>query len=192
MSNNVWDEQKTDYHGGNEGNSNQCRTQNSVRFTHPNPTKKQKLSKPDNDNGTVTYASSGFSEGMRQDTLSNTNPNVLVRNPSIVIVDGDLEMSKILSMDADPKNQPSVSSVSGLTPVTENTTSTSIIQCGENWKKMRKNMILEGKQQKKRIDSFVKKYVFSHLKFISSPSVMIFWKKKQFKQHGVHRIKHKD
>jgi len=73
----------------------------------------------------------------------------------------------------------SVSSVSDLTPVTNVQGSNSIIQCSDSWKQMQQSIRLEEKQNKKRIEMFVKHYLFKNLKFIPSYEMMVFTNNKQ-------------
>lgn len=171
MSNNVWEDRINDYNASKKGINGQIKSQQNVRFTHPNPLKKRKT---DDVNGVITNATSGFSEGMRRQISNNKLPKSQQKIHSVIGKNGEMELGTVLHLDTEQKNPPSVSSVSGITPVTDNTASISIIQCGENWKQIHRNMILEEKQQRKRIDMYVKKYVFSHLKFINSPSMMIY------------------
>ena len=74
----------------------------------------------------------------------------------------------------------SVLSVSDLTPLTSKLQeSTSVIQCSKNWKHMQQSMRLEVKQNKKRIETFIKHYLFKNLKFIPSYKMMVFTTHKQ-------------
>ena len=86
-----------------------------------------------------------------------------------MLEDGEnMELNTMMSITMGKKKQTSVSSVSGLTPITDNTTSVSIIPCSEKFKLMRKTVQLEDKEQKKRINLYVKENVFQNLKFTLS------------------------
>jgi len=69
--------------------------------------------------------------------------------------------------------------VSDLTPVTNVQGINSIIQCSDNRKQMQQNIRLEEKQNKKRIEMFVKHYLFKNLKFIPLYKMMVFTNHKQ-------------
>ena len=68
----------------------------------------------------------------------------------------------------------SVPSIAEQTPITENTASASIIQCSDNWIQMQHSIKLEEKQNKRRIEIFVKQHLFKDLRFIPSQEMMIF------------------
>ena len=78
----------------------------------------------------------------------------------------------------------SVSSALGLTPISDITTSSSIAQGSENWKKQQQNLKLEEKQNQK-IFSYVKDHLFKDLKFIPSPEMMVFSNKENRLNHFV-------
>ena len=71
----------------------------------------------------------------------------------------------------------SLSSVSGLTPDTKTETSLRI-QCSENWMKMQESLWLGKKENKKRIEFYVKHHLLKNLKFIPDEEFMHFLPKK--------------
>ena len=98
--------------------------------------------------------------------------------------DNDIIESKCIDVDdmqitKTPKPNLSLSSVSGLTPETETETSLSM-QCSETWIKMQESLQLEEKENKKRIEFYVKHHLFKDLKFIPNKDFMHFSPKKQF------------
>ena len=93
-----------------------------------------------NHHNQVTNASSGFSIGIQREIASIGATNLPNLNKQITI---DEKLAQNNSM--------SVSSISGLTPLTDNPLSSSIIQCSDNWKLMQQNMVIEEKQNKKEL-----------------------------------------
>ena len=129
----------------------------------------------------VTGVEAGFSIGMKRQIESmrefefNDKQQCLITNNNILRNNSIIEIGK-------KKNDlnMSVSSVSDLTFLTsKKQESTSIIQCSDNWKQMQQSMRLEEKQNKKRIETFVKHYLFKNLKFIPSYEMMVFTHHKQ-------------
>ena len=101
----------------------------------------------------------------KQQCTGNVN---IVSNNNFVI---DMEITKT------PKPNLSISSVSGLTPETEPETSLSM-QCSKNWKKIQETLRLEEKENKKRIETYVKHHLFKDIKFIPDEDFMRFSLKK--------------
>ena len=61
-----------------------------------------------------------------------------------------MKINSIIDLQSNKQKETvSVSSISGLTPVTENTPSSSIMQCSESWKYMQQSIQMEDKQNKK-------------------------------------------
>ena len=68
----------------------------------------------------------------------------------------------------------SVSSVSGLTQITDSFASSALIQCSEKWIQMQHNFKLEEKQNIKTVETYVKQYLFKDFKFIPLHKKMIY------------------
>ena len=68
----------------------------------------------------------------------------------------------------------SISSVSGATQTSNNIDNSSLLQCNALWSKMKQDAVTEQRQNRKRIDSFVKDQLFRDLKFIPSGQMMLF------------------
>lgn len=152
MSNQIWN--NSDYSEANNGDI-LCNNKQSVHFCNI-VGKKRQVSHNKNDK--VKNASVEFSDNMRRDIASIQQNNVANKQQCVVIHNSTTEIDSLLEMEKYKQIQSmSVSSISGLTPVTDNTTSSSIIQCSENFKQMQQNVRLEEKQNKSRIKSFVKK-----------------------------------
>ena len=128
----------------------------------------------------ITSASAGFSLGMKKQLESMEDYEVSDKRQCLITHNNILRNNSILEFEKKhSKTTRSVSSVSDLTPLTKQQGSTSIIQCSENWKQMQQSIRLEEKQHKKRIEMFVKHYLFKNLKFIPSYEMMIYTKNKQ-------------
>jgi len=72
-----------------------------------------------------------------------------------------------------------ISSVSGATQTTSNIDNSSLLQCNVLWMKMKQEAFSEQRQNKKRIDIFVKDQLFRDLKFIPTGQMMLFSTKKR-------------
>ena len=112
-------------------------------------------------------ASKNYSEGIKR------NQSLIVcstSNNKRQCTGNDIIESKRIDVDnmeitKTPKPNLSLSSVSGLTPETKTETSLSM-QCSETWMKIQECLRLEEKENKKRIEFYVKHHLFKDLKFI--------------------------
>lgn len=123
----------------------------------------------------ITNASAGFSDGIKRNMDMSASMQQPDKKQCVIVSDGNREINIVLDSEKQKFTKPlSVSSVSGLTPITDNTATISTILCSQNYMQMVRSVNMEEKQNKKRIESFVKDYLFKNLKFISSQQMMIF------------------
>lgn len=122
----------------------------------------------------------GISEGIKRD-IQLFVPNTESRKHQNTNMNQKcLNVSNVLKLDKISMNPASsVSSVSGLTPLTDSATSALMKQCSDNWLSTKHNIKVEEKQNKKRVETYVKHYLFKDLKFISSPEMMVFEDKEE-------------
>jgi len=175
MTDMIWNDSRygKDVHM-NAGNKSLNERQ-SIQFSNTQSNVKNIVNSNNNQPNEVTSASSGFSTGMKRDIASIVTANVSEKRQCVVIHDSSMKINSLLDLETNNSKQTmSVSSVSGLTPITDNTTSPSIIQCSDNWIQMQQNVKLEEKQNKKGIETYVKDHLFKDLKFIPSQEMMLF------------------
>ena len=119
----------------------------SIQISNTQSNIKNIIHSNNNQPNEVTSASSGFSAGMKREMASIVTANVSEKRQCVIIHDSALKINSLLELETDKSKQTmSVSSVSGLTPITDNTTSPSIFQCSDNWIQMQQNLKLEEKQ----------------------------------------------
>ena len=123
----------------------------------------------------ISNASDGFSEGVKRNFASIVTANASDKRQCVIDSNKTINISSIIDLEIDKSKQNmSISSISGLTPVSEIAKPLPINQCSDNWIQMHHSIKMEKKQNKKRIETFVKHHLFKNLKFIASQEMMNF------------------
>ena len=123
----------------------------------------------------ISNASDGFSEGVKRNLASIVTSNAPEKRQCVSDSSKTINNNSIIDVEVDKSKQNmSTSSISGLTPVSTIAKTFPINQCSDNWIQMHHNIKMEEKQNKKRIESYVKHHLFKNLKFIASQEMMNF------------------
>jgi len=124
----------------------------------------------------ISNASDGFSEGVKRNLASIITSNASDKRQCVSDSSKTINNNSIIDVEVDKSKQNmSISSISGITPpVSAIAKPLSINQCSDNWIQMHQNIKMEEKQNKKRIETFVKHHLFKNLKFIASQEMMNF------------------
>ena len=103
--------------------------------------------------------------------------------------DRTINNSSIIDLEVDKSKQNmSISSISGYTPVSDIAKPLSIIQCSDNWVQMHHSIKMEEKQNKKRIETFVKHHPKIHC---ITRNDELFFSNTEFELFDLRQFKHK-
>src|SRR5688500_1849311 len=174
MSNQVWNDNNNDINDQSTVSDAHIRSINLTQSKIINGAINKNATSKTNVPNEVTSASSGYSEGVKR-SLELVATASSEKRKCLFLHNSTTKLNSVLNLAAEiPPQSKSVSSISGLTPNSDNLSSPSIIECSENFKKMTKSIELEDKQNQKRIESYVKDHLFKHLKIIPSQEMMFF------------------